>query len=51
MACPVRLKDIRCPKPTDQYPEKVKAKGCCAAIWEVDIDGNAVKPAAEVAQK
>ena len=24
-------------------PEKVKAKGCCAPIWECDEDGEAVK--------
>ena len=42
VACPVRVKDIRKPKPSDEYPNKVKAKGCCAPIWECDIDGKKI---------
>jgi hypothetical protein len=42
VACPVRLKDIRKPHSTDEYPEKVKARGCCGPVWECDIDGNKV---------
>jgi hypothetical protein len=40
LACPVALKDIRKPKATDAYPHKVKARGICGPIVEVDIDGN-----------
>jgi len=40
LACPVNVADIRIPRPDDSYPTKVKARGCCAPIWEVDIDGH-----------
>ena len=36
IACPVRVKDMRAPKPDDDYPNKIKSKGCCAPVWEVD---------------
>ena len=29
--------------PGGQLPSKVKAKGCCAPVWECDIDGNPVQ--------
>jgi hypothetical protein len=41
-ACPVNLKDIAV-HPDGDYPEKVKAKGCCAPVWECDIDGNKIE--------
>ena len=42
LACPVALDDIRNPKPTDRFPNKVKARGLIAPCWEVDIDGNPI---------
>jgi hypothetical protein len=41
-ACPVRLKDIRPPKADDSHPTKVKARGCCAPIWECDPSGEKI---------
>lgn len=38
IACPVRVRDISF-HPDGLFPQKVKAKGCCAPVWEVDIDG------------
>lgn len=40
VACPVQLADIvvHCPA---QYPQKVKARGCCAPVWECDREGTA----------
>jgi hypothetical protein len=38
VACPVKLEDIVV-HPNGQYPEKVKAKGCCAPVWEVNRKG------------
>jgi hypothetical protein len=38
MACPVALADLVV-HPDGQYPEKVKARGCAAPIWEVGRDG------------
>ena len=49
LACPVKLKDMRAPKKGDSYPEKTKAKGCCAAVWEVDLYGNAIAEAKQAA--
>ena len=41
MACPVALAD--CATITNpQYRDTIKARGCCAPIWEVDIDGNKI---------
>ena len=34
----VALKDIAV-HPNGDYPEKVKARGCCAPVWEVDENG------------
>jgi hypothetical protein len=42
LACPVSLADL-CVHPDGIYPQKVKAPGCCAPIWEVDVDGNKVE--------
>ena len=39
VACPVRVKDIAFHRNAD-YPTKVKAKRCCAPVWECDINGN-----------
>ena len=44
MACPVRLKDIVVHKDA-QYPTKVKAKGCCGPVYEVDRYGEPVAKA------
>ena len=41
IACPVKAKDIVI-HPDGQFPQKVKAKCCCAPVWEVDIDGNRI---------
>jgi hypothetical protein len=38
VACPVALADIVV-HPDGDYPEKVKSRGCCAPVWECDIDG------------
>jgi hypothetical protein len=45
LACPVRLEDI-VTHPNGEYPEKVKAIGVCAPVYEVTIDGDIV-PIAE----
>ena len=42
MACPVRLSDMAV-YGQGQYPQKCKALGCCAPIWEVDIEGNKIE--------
>jgi len=42
VACPVRVADLRCPQASDEYPSKIKARGCCAPVWEVDINGDAI---------
>jgi hypothetical protein len=47
LACPVRLKDIRSPRENDAYPEKIKARGCCAPVWEVDRHGNKIEAPAK----
>lgn len=41
-ACPVNLKDIAV-HPDGQMPQKVKAKACCAPVWEVDRRGNKIE--------
>jgi hypothetical protein len=41
IACPVLVSEL-CVHPDGMYPQKVKAPGCCAPIWEVDVDGNAI---------
>ena len=42
VACPIKLSDIAIHADAE-YPHKVKARGCCAPTWEVDIDGKAIK--------
>ena len=44
MACPVALQDMVV-HPYGKYPQKVKARACCAPTWEVDEDGEPIKPA------
>ena len=41
VACPVRVKDIVVHK-NAKYPDKVKAKGVWAPVWEVDQNGKKV---------
>mgnify|MGYP001617184426 CR=1 FL=1 len=43
VACPVKLKDISV-HPDGYHPYKVKARGCCAPVYEVDRKGNRMKP-------
>ena len=42
VACPVAVADIAVHQ-NGQCPEKVKARGCCAPVWECDEDGEAVR--------
>ena len=42
VACPVALADMRTPRSDDQYPDKIKARGCCGPVYEVDRYGKAV---------
>ena len=46
LACPIRLEDIAV-HADGAYPEKIKARGCCAPVYEVDEDGEPVSPAAQ----
>jgi hypothetical protein len=39
VGCPVRVADIRPPCEVDAYPAKVKARGCCGPVFQVDEDG------------
>ena len=39
LACPVAIVDLAVHQDA-QYPDKIKGRGCCAPIFEVDIDGN-----------
>ena len=41
VACPVSLADIAV-HPDPQYPDKIKARGCCAPVYEVDMYGKPV---------
>ncbi len=42
VACPVNLADI-VTHPNGDYPAKVKAKGCCAPVYEVDVHGDRIE--------
>ena len=42
LACPVSLADMSV-HPSGNYPQKVKARGCCGPTVEVDRDGNVVE--------
>jgi hypothetical protein len=48
VACPVRLEDIAV-HPGGNYPQKVKFRGCCAPVYEVDWDGQPLPVKAEAA--
>ena len=39
VGCPISIKDIVV-HPNGTYPQKVKAKGCCGPVFEVDRKGN-----------
>ena len=41
VACPVRVEDIIVTK-NATYPDKIKARGVCAPVWEVDRDGKKI---------
>jgi hypothetical protein len=41
VACPVALEGL-CVHPNGDHPDKVKARGCAAPVWEVDRDGDPV---------
>jgi hypothetical protein len=43
IANPVRLSDLRDPKITDHYQNKIKGHRCCAEVWEVDRDGKRIE--------
>jgi hypothetical protein len=43
VGCPVRVAEI-VTHPDGQYPNKVKAPGCCGPVFEVDRDGEPVAP-------
>jgi hypothetical protein len=45
VACPVALADMRAPADGDAYPSKIKARGCCAPVWECDEDGKSEEAA------
>ncbi len=42
VACPINITDIVV-HPNGDYPQKIKARGCYAPVWEVDINGKAIK--------
>jgi len=43
LACPIALDQIRAPKRDDNSPQKIKARRCCAPIWEVDQNGKRIE--------
>jgi hypothetical protein len=44
IACPVALADMALvDKP--EYPDKIKARGCCGPVWECNLDGERIKEA------
>jgi len=43
LVCKVRLTDMRVPRDTDQFPHKIKAKGCCAPCVECDRTGKVLE--------
>jgi hypothetical protein len=46
VACPVALDDIAVMK-NAQYPDKIKARGCCGKVYEVDIHGDRIVQSGE----
>ncbi|HZR25273.1 MAG TPA: hypothetical protein VFA59_16880, partial [Vicinamibacterales bacterium] len=49
LACPIAIADIRPPHHTDSYQNKVKARGCCGPVVEVDLDGEVIGTGSAVA--
>jgi hypothetical protein len=49
VACPVKLSDLSV-HPEGEYPHKVKAKGCCAPVWEVNRRGEKIEKSAAPAE-
>jgi hypothetical protein len=47
VACPVALADMRAPRASDSSPNKIKARGCCGPVYEVDRHGKPVSALAE----
>ena len=47
VACPVALSDMRSPHQGDKYPNKIKARGGCAPVWEVTRKGKLIKATGE----
>ena len=43
VAVPVRVKDMRKPRMSDEYPTKIKARGACGPTIEVDVYGKPVE--------
>ena len=43
VACPIAVEDMRIPKHSDQYPQKIKAHKVCAPIYEVDRAGGVIE--------
>ena len=48
VACPVAISDMRPPHQNDQYPNKIKARGCCAPVWEVTKKGERVQNSEDI---
>jgi len=51
VACPVLLTDMRMPQDTDGHPNKIKAKGCCEPVYEVNKDGQPIPVSAAMGYK
>jgi hypothetical protein len=49
VACPVALADMRAPQEGDDYPNKIKARGAHAPVYEVDKKGDRVAPTEKAA--
>ena len=49
VACPVALTDIAI-HPNPECPDKIKARGCCAPVYEVDYRGKPIAAKREVTQ-
>ena len=43
IACPILISDLRVPQASDGMPNKIKARGCCAPVWEVDRHGDRIE--------
>jgi hypothetical protein len=49
VGCPVALADMAI-HPNGDFPQKVKARGCCGPVYEVDEDGELIPVTAEKAE-